>query len=632
MRLFPRREPPPDLDAIAQSAASAAVAAYRAEQEQAREKATAQLAEFRAEMERAQSVGMMGAPPPVPSNGRGRLYARDDLYNWTVPHAPTYHPGSLVDIRTLRRFAQVYDIFRALVNQLKREVEAVPLTITAKDPKDDREETKARIIEVQDWFDVDGGLGGEDCSRAEFEGKVIEDLHVVGPAAIHLAPTRGIIPNAGGRGKNLPGIYEAVPIDSSTIRPVVDPYGFPERGNEYEQWVMGLRHRGFSRSEMYWRGLFPRNDSPYPDSPAEYLVLTIIAAMSSDNWNRSWLTSGTEPGRIIYLPADMTPDNAQFYIDLFLGMMQGNTEKRQQIFFMPGGPQGATNPTRRDHDFQEFMLWLARRCAAVIGVQLASIGFVGEQYKVTQDASMDQTSDVGIAAVLRYLETFYNYLLRRRGYRDLIAQYQTEKDEDVGERAVRNVSLVNGAVKTPNEARQDEGLDPIDGGDVLLVPSTLRPLDQALNPPELATAPGAESSGDAAAQKSPAEQRAAALSEWERRAVANLQMHGHADIRHRDASLSDEERGEIRAGLRGCETEADIRRLFETWQAPEGENRKAEGGNPTPDPSVPPSPFSNFRPSPVEFPPSYHTTVQAHERSMIGRRWAQRRMAAEREA
>jgi hypothetical protein len=615
MRLWPQREPPPDLDAIAQSAATAAVAAYRAEQEQAREQMAAKVAEVRLELERAQAGGMMGAPPPLPTNGRGRLYARDYPYNWTVPHAPTYHPGSLVDIRTLRRFAQVYDVLRSMINHLKNEVEAVPLSITARNADDDSDQTKKRIALVEAWMDIDGGLGGVGSTRSEFEKLVIEDLHVVGPAAIHLAPTRG------------GGVDEAVPIDASTIRPVVDPYGFPEKGNEYEQWVMGLRHRGFARSEMYWRGLYPRTDSPYPDSPTEYLVLTIIAAMAADTWNRSWLTKGTEPGRIIYLPADMTPDNAQFYIDLFLATMEGNIEKRQQVFFMPGGNVSNQNPTRRDQDFEAFMMALERRCSAIMGVHLAAVGLgEGKEYAVTQEHSMEQTSSVGTAKLLLWLQTFYDYLLRRLGYGDLQARYVTAREETAAEKADRVVKLTGVPVWTVNRGLQELGDDPLpdDQGAVLFVPTTYQPIDLALNPPEPmpATAPGgAESSGDklvVSGQRLVASeggiqatshsslvtsQRAAALQEWERRSMANLQMHGHADIRHKDPALSEVERGEIRTGLRGCETEADIHRLFETWQ---GEA--------------------------VEFPPSYHTTAQAHERSLIGRRWAQRRLAAEREA
>jgi hypothetical protein len=594
MRL-PWNRPAPDLQAIADASAVRAVAAYKAEQEQARVEMAARVAEVRGELERAQ-LGMMGVTPAVPNGRRGRVFARDNPWTYAIPHAPSYHPGALVDIRTLRRFAQVYDPARSMINHLKREVEAAPFSIVAKDAKNDSAKVRARIAEAEAWFRRDGGLGGRGFTRSKFEKEIIEELMVIGPAAVYLEPTRG------------GNLYEAVCIDASTIRPVVDPYGFPDPSRAYEQWIMGIKGRDFSLEEMYWEGLYPRTDSPYPDSPTEYLILTIISAMAADTWNRTWLTTGTEPRRFLGFPPEMTVTQVGEWIDFLNDLYSENIAGRNKLVPFPAGGNQIEPPSRRDQDFQEFELQLIRRCGAVYGVQPSSVGLSqGKEYAVTQERSNDQTSEIGTAILLLWLENAYNYFLERLGFDDLEAKYRTQREETAAEKAERVVKLTGVPVWTPNRGLQELGDDPLpdDQGNVLFVPNTYVPIDLAINPPEPmpATAPGTESGGDAAAQKTPDERRAAELERWEQRALSALTRHGSARCRHDRAVIPEEARSAIYTGLSTCETADQVRALFTAWKG-----------------------------EPVGFPPVYHTSAQAWEREQIARKWRERREQAEREA
>lgn len=597
-----QRTPPPDLDAITQRAAQAAVAEYRAEQERAAEQGRAMLQEAQ-EIARAQGSGMMGMPG-FAGNGRGSLYpgvyARDHPYHWSQPGWATWRPGALLSVDTLRQFSQRYDVLRAMINYLKDHVKTVPMQVVARNEKDDSEETKARIKAAQAYFDHEGGLGGPGEERWEFEGKLIEDLLTLGVGTVYLPTTRG------------GDLMDAVTLDAATIRPRVDMLGWPGPGEAwYDQIVDGLPHRSFTREQLYWKGLYPRNDNPYPDSPVEYLALTVLAAMSADTWNRSWLTTGTEPGRMVSLPADMTPANAQVWIEYFLARYEGDIEARQRLGFMPGGATQPQNPSRRDHDFQEFMLWLAKRCSAIIGVQLAAIGLSeGKEYAVTQEKSVDQTGDVGVTKVLVYLTSLYCYLLERLGYPDLCAQFVTAQEEGAAERAERVAKLVGAGIWSPNRALKELGddADPSEGASVLWMPTTMQPMELAMNPPEpVAPGSGAAGNGSSNGARKPSretESRRAAFDAWELKVLRRLEEGRAADCAPAyeplaAAVLDAEEVADVRERLVQAEDADAARQVFQ---------RAREMGL-----------------------PRFNETWPEAQRRQIAERWRVRRLAAERE-
>lgn len=606
LKLWPRRERESTetlLERAADQAAARAIAGYQAEQRETRAKME--------ELQRAVAPPL----PQTPFSARGSMYpayARDHPWHHATYHGTGYRPGQLVTIEVLRRFSKQYDVLRAMINHLKNEVEQVPLQIVPRDDGDKSEATKARIKEARDWFDLEGGIGGAGETRSDFEKRLIEDLHVVGVSAVYLNSTRG------------GDVIDAVALDAATIRPRVDMLGWPGPGEDwYEQYIDGIKVRGFTSDEMYWKGLYPSTESPYPDSPCEYLALTVLAAMSADTWNREWLTNGTEPGRILPLPADWTPNQAMEYIDYFMALMEANTRKRQQLFFGIGGVGAGTTPTRRDHDFQEFMLSLARRCSGIIGVHLSAIGLgEGAEYASVQEHSISQTSSVGVTKVLTFLAALYDHLLRRKGYDDLQAKFVTSQEEKAGDRAERNTKLVMSAVKTPNEARMEEGLDPMEGGDTLFVPTTLVPLEMALEPPEPAPIPGApgrngapgDESDDGGGDRPPAAERVeyansarSELGQWERKALRRIKDRRLKSVQEGRGvgcffishTIPKEIHEQVFMALKECREPEEVRRVF-----------------------------ANAVSVLDDLPPVYAPTVQQHERERIAARWRARKESA----
>ena len=428
------------------------------------------------------------APNLTPDGTGPPLYKLDNPYNFSVPQAPTRRPGSSVSLLTLRALSDNYDVLRSCIQHLKREVMAVPLQVVAKEPKDTSRKTKSAIVDTTAFLTTRGGLGGIGATRTEFESALLDDLCIIGVAATYYQPTLG------------GGIYQVQAIDAATIRPRVDAFGWPGPGEAaYEQWVLGILIRGFTRDEMDFRGA-PTNTrtyTPYPASPVEWLINCINSAVRADDWNRQWLINGNTPADLIALPKEWSPQMIRDFVDYWDATLAGDSANRQKTKFVPSGSEKVGSNTRKDQDFEVFELWLLRRTCAIMGVQPASIGFAGEQYKVSQQDSMQSTSHFGAGVLLEWRKTFYDDLFRRMGYEGIEAQNVSAREEDATERAGRNFVLTGVPVKTINEARGDEGLDPIDGGDVLLVPYGTIPLDQALQPPTDPNAdPNAKGAGD----------------------------------------------------------------------------------------------------------------------------------------
>jgi broad specificity phosphatase PhoE len=437
------------------------------------------------------------------------IYAFDTPIDYSTPGPPQRRPRSVVSLQTLRTVADTYDVLRSCIQHLKREVMAVPFKVVPREPGDDRRTVKAQIRQMEQFLGTTGGLGGYGRTRAAFEGMLIEDLSIIGSAAAFYSSTRG------------GGVYEVLPIDAATIRPSVDAFGYPGPGDDvYEQWVWGVLCGRYSPQELYFDGppTGSRSWTPYCASPVEWLIACVNSALRADDWNRRWLTDGNTASTLYAAPESWTPEQIMAFSAYFDAIMSGDSAQRQKAKFMPSGTARLAGDSRKDADFQEFELWLLRRTCAIMGVQPASIGFAGEQYKVSQGDSMESTSAFGVGVLLAWLTTFYNDLCDRCGCPLAAVSYVTAREEKATERATRNVLLVGGGIKTINEARQDEGLDPIEGGDSPLVSTLMQTLERAITDPEPAPDdPGSDPSAPDA-PPTPA-QRSRALSQWEQRAL-----------------------------------------------------------------------------------------------------------------
>jgi hypothetical protein len=179
---------------------------------------------------------------------------------------------------------------------------------------------------------------------------------------------------------------------------------------------------------------------------------------------------------LFFVPDTWTPDQIRQYQSYFEAMLNGNIENRQRAKFLPGVLSNQKSLGRKDQDFAQFDLWLVRRTCAIFGVQLASLGFAGEQYKVSQEDAFSATTRLGVASLLAIRKELYDEALEDLGFGDLEINDRESAEETPLEQTQRLVVACGGPYLTINEARKAEGVEAVAGGDVVLVQTTVGPL------------------------------------------------------------------------------------------------------------------------------------------------------------
>lgn len=497
-------------------------------------------------------------PSPLSPVGPAHpIYALNHPWQFYTPQSPERKPGAFITTDQMRALARSYDVLRACIQHLKREVASVPGRISPRDAKDKSKKTEQAIEAAEAFFCADGGLGGVGRRRTHFESETLEDLLVIGAAAVFFSPTRG------------GGLYEVVAIDAATIRPRVDAYGWPGPGEvAYEQWIEGVQTGpGYTRQQLLYDGLNAVTYTPYFTGPVEWLIQTINAALRADSWNLNWLTNGNTPADIIALPESWTPNQVIEFATYWDGLLAGNSAQRQKARFVPGGTQRVGSPSRKDQDFAEYELWLMRRCCGIMGVAPAAIGFAGEQYKVSQEGSLKSTSQFGAGQILEFRKHLYDLVLQRLGYPFLQWVDVTDEEDDAKTKAETGEVLIRSGQRTPNEMRTADGLDPIEGGDALFVPNTWATVEQAIEPPEAPVdqnpqQPAQDDQVKPSGDDPETEERGAVLRKWQDKALGRLRRKGSAACGFESEAIAPDEKDRIAAALVRCETAEAVRAVF----------------------------------------------------------------------
>lgn len=405
------------------------------------------------EIVRAQLTASLDPYLQLSQAKEGWPYHLDNPHQFWMSFSPRRLPGKAYSVDALRMWADNWDPLRAVINYLKDECASVPIKFVGK-PEMPEAKVNAQI-KLMNAFCSNKGPLGFNTTRRVFEAKMLEDALVIGAYAVWNQYSRGGL------------LLGCDAIDAASIKPKVDTRGWPDQEVPFEQWVIGVLVATFKPGELRYDGLYPRTDTPYMKSAVEYAVSRVLSGLKLDEWNLSWLTDGNvRAGDIISLPGEWTPQQIFEFTDWWRLQSQ-DLATRQSTRFLPSGAEKIADHSRKDQDFMEFEIQGIRRLCSIFGVLPASIGYVGEQYKVTQGDSMDQSRRVGMGKLLEMRKEFYDDLCDRQGC-DAIECINV--DDDFEERAQEleiAVTATGGPVLTPNEGRANLGLPPVPGGDTL---------------------------------------------------------------------------------------------------------------------------------------------------------------------
>ncbi|HXI96980.1 MAG TPA: histidine phosphatase family protein [Candidatus Acidoferrum sp.] len=265
-------------------------------------------------------------------------------------------PGStkLVDFRTLRMLAKVYDIARRCIEIRRQEISSMRWEVTPKDPKAKIEPERQKAL--TSFFEYPDRINGR-----RWDGWIktlLEEVFVVDALAIYPHPTW-----AQGKGVNGSDLFALEILDGTTIKPLLDNrgarpmpplpayqqvlYGVPRTEMLADSTSLDLQSAPlaqedvlikpyFSGDELYYEVYNPASDSPYGFSNIEQIIVNVNLALKRQQYWTSYFTDGTIPAGLVQVPVEWDVKQWREAEETWNSMLAGDMAWKHRVKFSPG--------------------------------------------------------------------------------------------------------------------------------------------------------------------------------------------------------------------------------------------------------------------------------------------------------
>jgi hypothetical protein len=267
-----------------------------------------------------------------------------------------------------------------------------------------------------------------------------------------------------------------LPIDGTKVKVLVDDLGMtPEPpAPAYQQIVDGVVETEFTTAwgqpdpfdpsglpkyELSYRPKNVRTWTPYGHSPVERFLLTIQLILNRQLHYLNFYTEGSIPDAFWKLPEGFTPEQVAQAQTIFDELLAGEPGEKSKLRFMLGGPgAGLENPRGQDQwqfQFEEF-LW--RIAAWAVGV--SPLPVVQMMNRATSEQAEQAATDSGTKPMMRFLSAVFTTEAEQFwGYSGIESVWTANKDEDSRLIHDRNRDMIDRAVITVDEWREELGKD-----------------------------------------------------------------------------------------------------------------------------------------------------------------------------
>lgn len=389
-------------------------------------------------------------------------YNLSPFYSMAVNAQQKPKPEGRVSYHMLRNFSIHYPIARACIDYLKTKILKLDYQIVSKDPSIKINQDDPRVSVVKGFFE--SPLGPRSGYRQLIES-IIEDYLVIGAFALERIKTRG------GQFNN-----ELKVVDSATIQILVDEHGrLPLPPNPaYRQVINGEAKVELTQDDILYVTRGYRSNSPYGVSPIESIIVQSESALQGAMYSLRYFTDGNVPEGFGEMPEGWTTQQIREFQDYFDMLISGNSTVQRKIKMVPKGFN--YQPVKKPDalGFDRFEGWLLQQTCSVFGVPPHDIGFNANVYKQDGQAQQELGEERGMRPLAQLLEQVFSTIIsddmRIPG---LIFRYNDLDPVDAKEEAEVMEIKIRSGVMSVDEARQEEGLDPIGLGHYILGSPTL---------------------------------------------------------------------------------------------------------------------------------------------------------------
>lgn len=361
-------------------------------------------------------------------------------------------PG--LDYNSLRNLARNNDIVRVVIDRVKHRVTKTPWMVRAK-KADEQEKLQPFIEYIKNLLEFPNT--NDDTFRT-IVSKIVEDILVL---------DRGCTEKVRNAKGELVSLYH---VDGSTIYPNIDEYGLYQEPAFYQ--FLGGNQKPTAELEASDILLFimnPKSEAGmqgYGSSPVENIVSTVLTSLQAMIYNSDYFDSEKVPPFWANLADVDTTELVRFKKAFDEQLKSGNWSS--PFTNASKADIKTLRPTNQDMQFYELNLWLARIVCGEFEISPQEIGLTMDVNRSTAEEQSDVTSE-GIDNVLKVLsEEINNDVIGDLSetvderFNEIEFAWDTERKMKEKERAeIDQINILSG-VRTKNELRIRDGLDPLE--------------------------------------------------------------------------------------------------------------------------------------------------------------------------
>lgn len=214
--------------------------------------------------------------------------------------------------------------------------------------------------------------------------------------------------------------------------------------------------------------------------PSLYLQGLIENSKASQEFLNNYYKNGLQTKGIIQYVGDLNDDAQKTFLSKFESMSSG-LKNAHRVSLLPIGYQfQPISSSLGDAQFIENSKLSARQIAAAFGIKMHQINEIDKAtYNNVEQSQKDFYIETMQPILTNYEQEYvYKLLLDSEIKNDYWVKFNIDAilRSDSKTRAETNKLFVEGGIKTTNEAREDEDLPPLEGGDSLLGNGNLIPL------------------------------------------------------------------------------------------------------------------------------------------------------------
>jgi hypothetical protein len=400
----------------------------------------------------------------------GRRFDYQVGYNYRL----TPRNDEAITFSQLRALADGYDLLRLVIETRKDQIEAMEFSVRKRDTGATKSKTDGADATAQK-IEAFLRMPDQQHTWSLWLRQLLEELFVIDAPVIYPRLTRG------------GDLYSLDLMDGATIKPVLDDSGRTPVPPDvaYQQVIKGLPAVDYSRDELLYLVRNLRVHKVYGYSPVEQIIATVNIALRRQLSQLQYYSEGNVPEALIGVPATWQPDQIRQFQEYWDSILEGNTAQRRHAKFIPGDIAKNYVPTKEPILKDEYDDWLAR--IVCFAFSIPPTAFVKQTNRAVAENAMQQAKEEGIAPLLKYIKSFMDTIIARYfkqpGYE--FAWRDDEQVDPVALAQANDVKVRNGT-KTINEARADDGLDPLADGDEPMIYTATGPvlLADVLDPPE----------------------------------------------------------------------------------------------------------------------------------------------------